>query len=86
MADTTTQGYGELEEQGIEVVRRDPFLIAYGRMVFGDRTVVTFEVSSPSKVGRNCKIPNVCDKFGIPHCTLFEMIGALDFTKGWVRP
>lgn len=86
VADTTAQGYGDLNDQELEVVGRDPFLIAYGRVDVGERTVVTFEVSSPGKVGKNRKVPDVCDDFGVPHCTLFEMIEALDFTTDWVRP
>lgn len=86
VSDTTYRGYGELDDQGLEVVGRDPFLIAYGRVAVGERTVVTFEVSSPGKVGKNRKVPDVCDDFDVPHCTLFEMIDALDFTTEWVRP
>jgi hypothetical protein len=86
VSDTTYQGYGALDEQGLEVVGRDPFLIAYGRAALGERTVVTFEVSSPGKVGKNRKVPDVCDDFGVPHCSLFDMIDVLDFTTDWVRP
>ena len=86
VSDTTYRGYGTLDEQGLEVVGRAPFLIAYGRAALGERTVVTFEVSSPSKVGKNRKVPDVCDDFGVPHCSLFDMIDVLDFTTDWVRP
>ena len=86
VSDTIDQGYGALDEHGLEIVGRDPFLIAYGRVALGERTVVTFEVSKPSKIGKNRKVPDVCNTFGVPHCSLFEMIDVLDFTTDWVRP
>lgn len=85
IADTTLNGYGELDENGVELVGRDPFLIAYARVEGGERTVVTFEVSKPGKRGPNRKVPDVCRDFGVPCCSLFEMIEALDFTTDW-RP
>ena len=85
IADTTVAGYGELDENGIELVGRDPFLVAYGRIAIGERTVVTFEVSKPGKRGANRKVPDVCRDFGVPCCSLYDMIEALDFTTDW-RP
>jgi hypothetical protein len=83
IADTTQSGYGELDENGIELIGRDPFLIAYARVEQGRRTVVTFEVSKPAKRGANRKVPDVCRDFGVPCCSLFDMIQALDFTTEW---
>jgi len=83
VADTTLNGYGNLDENEIEQVGRDPFLIAYGRADLGARTVVTFEVSKPGKQRANRKVPDVCRAFGVPCCNLFDMIGALDFTTDW---
>jgi len=83
IADTMRNGYGELDENGVELVGRDPFLIAYARSQLGGRTVVTFEVSKPAKRGANRKVPDVCRDFGVPCCTLFDMIEALDFTTDW---
>lgn len=85
VADTTLQGYGVLDENGVELVGRDPFLISYGRVDLGRRTVVTFEVSKPAKRGANRKVPDVCRDFQVPCCSLFEMIEALDFTTHWQR-
>lgn len=85
IADTTLTGYGVLDENGVEQVGRDPFLIAYGRAVPGERTVVTFEVSKPGKRGANRKVPDVCRDFGVPCCSLYEMIEVLDFTTNWHR-
>jgi len=86
VADTTLNGYGALDENGVELVGRDPFLIAYGRVEPGERTVVSFEVSKPGKQGANRKVPDVCRDFGVPCCSLFDMIEALDFTTAWHRP
>jgi len=56
----TLEGYGNLDENGIAQVGRDPFLVAYGLAAVGQRTVVTFEVSAPAKRGANRKLPDVC--------------------------
>lgn len=85
VADTTLNGYGNLNENEVEQVGRDPFLISYARAALGNRTVVSFEVSSPRKVRANRKVPDVCRDFGVPCCNLFDMIAALDFTTNW-RP
>jgi Domain of unknown function (DUF4411) len=85
VADVTLRGYGNLNEDEIELVGRDPFLISYAIAAVGDRTVVSFEVSAPGKRRARRKIPDVCRSLGVPCCTLFEMIAALDFTTDW-RP
>jgi hypothetical protein len=83
VTDTISSGYGALDENGVELVGRDPFLVAYGRAEKGQRTIVSFEVSRPGKQGANRKVPDVCRDFGVPCCTLFDMIEALDFTTDW---
>jgi hypothetical protein len=85
VAQVTLQGYGNLDENGIEQVGRDPFLIAYALAELRQRTVVTFEVSAPAKRGANRKVPDVCRDFGVPCCTLYTLIDTLDFTTDW-RP
>jgi hypothetical protein len=81
--DVTLQGYGQLDEAGIEKVGRDPFLISYGCLDKANRTVVTLEVSAPARQGANRKIPDVCKDLGVPCCDLFQLIDALDFTTNW---
>lgn len=83
VAEVTLDGYGELDENDIEKVGRDPFLISYGLADKGHRCVVTFEVSAPSKQGANRKVPDVCTSLGIICCNLFDVIEALDFTTDW---
>jgi hypothetical protein len=81
----TLRGYGDLDDQEIESVGKDPFLISYGCADMANRAIVTFEVSSPRRQRANRKIPDVCDSFGIRWLTLFNLIRALDFTTNW-RP
>jgi hypothetical protein len=85
VADVTLRGYGNLDEDEIELVGQDPFLISYAVAALGNRTVVSFEVSAPGRQRARRKIPDVCRTLGVPCCTLFDMIDALDFTTDW-RP
>jgi hypothetical protein len=86
VADVMLRGYGNLDEDEIELVGRDPFLIAYAAANAAERTIVSFEVSAPRKQRARRKIPDVCQTLGIHCCTLFDMIHALDFTTDWRRP
>jgi hypothetical protein len=86
VARVTLDGYGDLNENEIEQVGRDPFLISYGLVDLGERTVVSFEVSAPAKLRANRKVPDVCRHFGVPCCNLYELIRALDFTTDWRPP
>lgn len=79
VAEVTLTGYGELDEAGLETVGRDPFLIAYAYAAPINRSVVTFENSSPRRKGKNRKIPDVCNDLGIKCATLFDVIEKLDF-------
>lgn len=83
VTEVTFNGYGELDENEIEKVGRDPFLIAYGYVAKGQRCVVTFETSAPGKKGKNRKVPDVCSELGVDCGTLFDVIEALDFTTDW---
>lgn len=69
------EGYGGLDETGLEAVGRDPFLAAYALAAAGQRTVVTFEVSKPSRRGARRKLPDICADLGVPSCRLFDMCG-----------
>jgi hypothetical protein len=86
VARVTMQGYGNLNENEIEQVGRDPFLISYGLVELGQRTIVSFEVSAPAKQRANRKVPDVCRQFGVPCCNLYEVIRTLDFTTDWRPP
>ena len=73
------RGYGQdLTEDEIEETGRDPFLVAYALMG-GARTIVTKEVSRPSRVRGHTKLPDACNRLGVPCVTDFELYRRLDF-------
>ena len=86
VARVTDSGYApDLSDEEVESVGRDPFLIAYALGDRTRRTVVTTEVSKPSKQRANRHIPDVCDGLGVLHCNTYEFIRALNFTTGGGR-
>ena len=73
-------GYGpNLTEDDIEEAGGDPFLVAYALMGGSQRTVVTKEVSKPSRRGGGTKLPDACQRLGVPWITDFELYRRLDF-------
>jgi hypothetical protein len=75
-----TQGYApDLNDSEIEEIGRDPFLIGYALADSAGYTVVTKEVSAPSKQRANRKVPDVCKTFGIRSINDFEFYRELDF-------
>ena len=53
-------GYApDLNEDEVEKIGRDPFLVAHAMAAIGERTVVTFEVSASSKKRAKRKLPDV---------------------------
>ncbi len=77
------EGYGEnLTDAELGSIGRDPFLIAYALAMPG-RTVVTTEVSRPSKKRQNRAIPDVCQHFGVPCLNTFQMTRALGWKTNW---
>ena len=80
----TRQGYaGDLTDEEILKMGRDPFLIAHALAVPGGRCVVTTEASKPTKIRANRHIPDVCRDLRVPCCNTFQLIRALDFSTGW---
>lgn len=80
------QGYGRgLTDAELLKLGRDPFLLSYGMHDPGNHTVVTTEVSKPSKQGANRHIPDVAATLGLGCCNTFELTRALDFRTNW-RP
>jgi hypothetical protein len=75
-----TVGYApDLNDSEVEKIGRDPFLIGYA-LPFGDEvTVVTKEISAPSKQKANRKIPDVCNSFGVRCLNDFQFYRELDF-------
>jgi hypothetical protein len=79
-----TEGYADdLDDNEIARISGDAFLISYALVSRSERTIVTFEVSSPRKLRANRKVPDVCASLNVPCCTLYNMVDALDFTTDW---
>lgn len=82
----TGEGYApDLNDIELEVVGRDPFLIAYAMADIENRIVVTTEVRN-KKIRQNRKVPSVCDDFGVKTCDAFQFGRGLDFRTDWHRP
>lgn len=77
------QGYAaDLNDIEVEKIGRDPFLIAYALAGQG-RCVVTTEVSKPTAIRANRRIPDVCVGFGVTCIDTFAFLKALNFTTAW---
>ena len=77
-------GYAiDLDDKEIEIVGRDPFLIAYGLRDLEERCVVTAEVSRPGRARANRHIPDVCDQLGVQWMDGFGLIRSLNFSTSW---
>lgn len=84
VAIVTVTGYAaDLADDEIEKIGRDPFLIAYAQADPADRTIVSTEVSKPSRVRANRRVPDVCRGLGIRCINNFELLNELDFRTGW---
>ena len=76
----TEQGYADdLTDVEIEKLRGDPFLISYALDDVNTRTVVSNEISRPTRQRANRHVPNVCQIFGIRCINAFALIRELDF-------
>jgi hypothetical protein len=82
-----SEGYApDLTDQEIAQIGRDPFLIAYALVSPAERSVVTAEVSRPSRVRQNRHIPDVCATMGVTCYHTFGMTKLLGFKTGWSSP
>jgi hypothetical protein len=80
------EGYApDLDDKEIEIVGRDPFLIAAALRDPADRCVVTTEVSKPNRQRANRHVPDVCASVGVSWIDSFELIRTLNFTTSWKR-
>ena len=74
------QGYAaDLNDDEIENVGQDPFLIAYALANPANRVVVSNENSRPGRQRGNRHIPDVSRDFDILSINTFELIRVLDF-------
>lgn len=86
VARIVTEGYApDLTDSEIEQIGRDPFLVAYAVRDARNRTVVTTEVSKPSKQRQKRKLPNVCNDFSVRWIDTFTFARELNFSTSWRR-
>ena len=82
----TEVGYApNLTEQEVDRIGFDPFLIAYALADPTQRTVVTTEVSRPSRKRANRHIPDVCKDLGALCYNSYDFFRALNFRTDWNR-
>ena len=80
VARVAVQGYAaDLTDDEIEKLGEDPFLIAYALADANNRTVVSNEISRPSRQRANRHVPDVCESLGIRCINAFALIRELDF-------
>ena len=70
-------------EDDLEKMGRDPFLIAHALKDPSNRTVVSAEVSKPSRKNANRHVPDVAADFEIRCIDTFTLIRELDFSTNW---
>jgi hypothetical protein len=74
---------GDLTDDELEAIGRDPFLIAHALADPGNRCVVTTEVSKRRFQRQNRRIPDVCGDAGVQCCDTFTMLRTLSFSTRW---
>lgn len=80
-----TFGYADdLNDDEVERLGRDPFLIAHAMVDVG-RCVVTAESSQPKKQRHNKKVPNVCDALNVVWCDPYAFVRKLGFSTNWKK-
>ncbi len=75
--------YGGPDEEALEEIGRDPFLIAYAMVDPVQRTVVSAEVSKPSKMGKNRKVPDACADMNVRCIGPFAFFREVRFATNW---
>ena len=82
----TEEGYApDLTDIEIQGVGRDPLFIAYALKDPAGRTIVTTEVSKPSRVRAKRHVPDVCNDFGIQSINTYQLTRQLDFRTDWKK-
>ena len=77
-------GYAlDLTDDEVEEIGRDPFLIAYALINIQNRSIVTTEVSKPSRKRANRHLPDVCRDLGVNCCNTFQLLRSLNFSTRW---
>lgn len=79
-----TEGYAaDLDDEEIEKIGKDPFLIAYALADRKNRCIVTTEASKPRRTRANRHVPDVCRDLEVNFCGPFQFIRELDFRTDW---
>lgn len=79
-----SEGYAhDLTEDEVERIGRDPFIVAYALGFDSEATVVTTEVSKPSRQRANRRLPDVCADLDALCINTFALVQALDFSTDW---
>ncbi len=82
----TVEGYAsDLTDVEIDMIGKDPFLIAYALTRPAERCVVTAEVSAPKKQRANRRILDVCKQFGVGCPSPFDVYKSLGFKTNWKK-
>ena len=84
VAEVTSMGYADdLDDEEIEKLGRDPFLIAYAYADKARRCVVTSEASRPKRDRANRHIPDVGRSLDVSCCNTFQLLRELNFSTQW---
>jgi len=79
-----SKGYGEsLTDIEINQIGGDPFLIASALEDPNNRCVVTEEVSKSTVMGKNRRIPDICNDFQIKCINISRLAKQLRFKTSW---
>jgi len=82
--DVVKMGYAkDFTDDELELLGRDPILMAYAMAEKQSRCVVTLEVFSSNNWRYKKKIPNVCKFFSIRCINTFELTRELGFKTSW---
>jgi hypothetical protein len=77
-----SKGYApDLDATEMQKIGKDPFLVAYA-LGKTDRTIVTKELSKPTKQRANRKVPDVCNVCGVTWLNDFGFYREADFRIG----
>lgn len=80
LTQVVTNGYApDLNDSEMEKIGQDPFIVGYALSYGADVTVVTKEVSAPSKQRANRKLPDVCKSLGVRCLNDFQFYRELNF-------
>lgn len=78
------EGYApDLSDFELEIVGKDPFLIAAALSDPASFCVVTAEVSKPKTQRQNRRVPDVCRHFDVRCIDPFGLVRELDFSTSW---